>query len=114
MEIRLLEKIGALQILVYLQNTETEVLATDLVDNISAGPTTSYNAFNLLLKEGFIQEEWKMNPRRRVFTLTEKGFKVAEHLEKIEKGELGVKNGKGFYTYPNPEYLDPNFLNPSR
>lgn len=34
--------------------------------------------------------------------------------EKIENGELGVKSGKGFYTYPNPEYLDPDFLNPSR
>lgn len=34
-------------------------------------------------------------------------------LEKIKKGELGVKTGKGFYTYPNPEYLDPDFLNPA-
>ena len=32
--------------------------------------------------------------------------------EKIEKGELGVKTGKGFYTYPNPEYRQPDFLNP--
>jgi 3-hydroxybutyryl-CoA dehydrogenase len=32
--------------------------------------------------------------------------------EKIKKGELGVKTGKGFYTYPNPEYQDPDFLNP--
>ena len=34
--------------------------------------------------------------------------------EKIEKGELGVKSGRGFYTYPHPEYLTPDFLNPSR
>jgi 3-hydroxybutyryl-CoA dehydrogenase len=34
--------------------------------------------------------------------------------EKIKKGELGVKSGKGFYTYPNAEYFDPDFLNPSR
>jgi 3-hydroxybutyryl-CoA dehydrogenase len=34
--------------------------------------------------------------------------------KKMQKGELGVKSGKGFYTYPNPEYLDPDFLNPSR
>jgi len=27
-------------------------------------------------------------------------------LDKIEKGELGVKAGKGFYTYPNPEFRD--------
>ncbi len=34
--------------------------------------------------------------------------------EKIDKGELGVKTGKGFYTYPNPEFLDPGFLNPKK
>jgi 3-hydroxybutyryl-CoA dehydrogenase len=28
----------------------------------------------------------------------------------IEKGELGVKTGKGFYTYPDPAYLEPGFL----
>jgi 3-hydroxybutyryl-CoA dehydrogenase len=32
--------------------------------------------------------------------------------EKIERGELGVKSNKGFYSYPNPEYLDPDFLKP--
>lgn len=28
----------------------------------------------------------------------------------IEKGLLGEKTGKGFYTYPNPEYLEPGWL----
>ena len=32
---------------------------------------------------------------------------------KIERGELGVKSGTGFYTYPNPAYLSPDFLKPS-
>ena len=31
-------------------------------------------------------------------------------LEKIEQGELGVKTGVGFYTYPNPAYEDPSWL----
>lgn len=31
-------------------------------------------------------------------------------LEMIERGELGVKTGKGFYTYPDPAYLEPDFL----
>lgn len=29
---------------------------------------------------------------------------------KIENEEFGVKTGKGFYVYPNPEYLNPDFL----
>ncbi|MBI5968573.1 MAG: hypothetical protein HY882_12055 [Deltaproteobacteria bacterium] len=28
----------------------------------------------------------------------------------VERKELGVKTGKGFYTYPNPEYARPDFL----
>jgi len=32
-------------------------------------------------------------------------------LDKINKGELGVKSGKGFYTYPDPEFAQPEFLN---
>lgn len=31
-------------------------------------------------------------------------------LDKIKKGELGIKTGKGFYSYPNPEYLESDFL----
>ena len=32
--------------------------------------------------------------------------------DKIERGELGVKSGKGFYTYPNPAFLETDFLKP--
>ncbi len=37
---------------------------------------------------------------------------VAEKLKEqyLDKGKLGVSSGEGFYTYPNPEYLDENFL----
>ncbi|HYB21551.1 MAG TPA: 3-hydroxyacyl-CoA dehydrogenase NAD-binding domain-containing protein, partial [Thermodesulfobacteriota bacterium] len=28
----------------------------------------------------------------------------------VERNELGVKTGKGFYSYPNPEYRKPDFL----
>ncbi|MCX7634345.1 MAG: 3-hydroxyacyl-CoA dehydrogenase NAD-binding domain-containing protein [Syntrophales bacterium] len=33
-------------------------------------------------------------------------------LEMIKRGELGVKSGKGFYTYPDPEFLRPDFMTP--
>jgi 3-hydroxybutyryl-CoA dehydrogenase len=29
----------------------------------------------------------------------------------VDKGWLGVKTGRGFYNYPNPEYASPGFLN---
>lgn len=28
----------------------------------------------------------------------------------VEKGELGMKTGKGFYTFPNPAFQNPDFL----
>ncbi len=31
-------------------------------------------------------------------------------LRKIELGELGVKTGKGFYSYPDPSYMEPRWL----
>jgi len=31
-------------------------------------------------------------------------------LRKIERGELGVKTGKGFYSYPNSSYMEPGWL----
>jgi 3-hydroxybutyryl-CoA dehydrogenase len=35
-------------------------------------------------------------------------------LKMIKRGELGVKSGKGFYTYPDPEYLRPEFMKPKK
>lgn len=32
--------------------------------------------------------------------------------EMVERGELGYKSGKGFYSYPHPEYKKPDFLSP--
>jgi len=28
----------------------------------------------------------------------------------VDRGHLGFKTGRGFYSYPNPAYTDPNFL----
>lgn len=39
-------------------------------------------------------------------------IKTVEYLKKefIDKNKLGVGTGEGFYTYPNPAYLDKDFL----
>jgi len=38
--------------------------------------------------------------------------KNADYLkqEYLDKGRLGVKNGRGFYTYPNPAFQSPTFV----
>ena len=37
--------------------------------------------------------------------------KVADFLRPfIERGELGMKTGKGFYTYPGAAWQEPDFL----
>jgi len=44
---------------------------------------------------------------REEFTLKQ----ATEYLRPyIERGDLGAKTGKGFYTYPNPAYQQPEFL----
>ena len=30
--------------------------------------------------------------------------------DKVERGQLGVKTGRGFYVYPDPAYAAPDFL----
>ena len=38
-------------------------------------------------------------------------LKNADYLKQhVDRGELGYKTGKGFYTYPAPEYTQPDFL----
>jgi 3-hydroxybutyryl-CoA dehydrogenase len=34
--------------------------------------------------------------------------------EMIDRGELGMKSGKGFYTWPEPEFARPDFLDPKK
>jgi 3-hydroxybutyryl-CoA dehydrogenase len=34
--------------------------------------------------------------------------------QKVDRRELGVKTGQGFYSYPDPEYLQDDFLKPER
>lgn len=32
--------------------------------------------------------------------------------DRVARGDLGWKTGRGFYTYPHPAYAEPNFLSP--
>jgi 3-hydroxybutyryl-CoA dehydrogenase len=32
--------------------------------------------------------------------------------ERVARGDLGVKTGRGFYTYPDPTWAEPDFLSP--
>jgi 3-hydroxybutyryl-CoA dehydrogenase len=38
------------------------------------------------------------------------GTKLKEEF--IDKGKLGLATGEGFYSYPNPEFMDESFLKP--
>lgn len=38
------------------------------------------------------------------------GVMIAMLRERVEKGDLGMKTGKGFYTYPDPEFSQPEFM----
>lgn len=42
----------------------------------------------------------------------EESAKVADFLKRefLDKDRLGKQNGKGFYDYPNPSYMNPDFL----
>jgi 3-hydroxybutyryl-CoA dehydrogenase len=34
--------------------------------------------------------------------------------EMIDRGELGMKSGKGFYDWSDPEFAGPDFLDPKK
>ena len=60
------------------------------------GPNTPYNLYKAWGEEG-----------------DEVSARVAGWLksEYLDKGKMGKANGKGVYTYPNPAYENPDFLN---
>ena len=45
-------------------------------------------------------------------TPNSQGLEYARYADErfIQKGHLGVANGQGFYSYPNPAYAQPGFI----
>ncbi len=60
------------------------------------GITTAYNINKLIV------EKTKDPNRQKVVDYYKENF--------IDKNKLGISTGEGFYKYPNPKYLDPDFL----
>lgn len=59
------------------------------------GPNTPYNIFNLMGENGDTEAAKAANWIKTNF---------------LDKGKLGAQSGERVYKYPNPEFLDPEFL----
>lgn len=81
----LLEQKSACRVLVYLLENDSSTIS-DILNKGDFSQTSLYNALRKLKDADLIQEELEKEfPRRRLISLTEKGKKVAEKLEEIEK-----------------------------
>ena len=80
-----LEQTGSIRIMLFL-NKKGAATLTDIKDGVNCSLSAIYNALRKLRDAGLIQEELEQEfPRRRLISLTEKGKKVAEKLEEIER-----------------------------
>jgi 3-hydroxybutyryl-CoA dehydrogenase len=69
------------------------------------GPFGMLDHVGLNVPLDIFEDNWSDSP------LAAEGSAVIEMLRaRVEKGDLGVKTGKGFYTYPDPEFSRPEFL----
>lgn len=59
-----------------------------------------------------ITTAYNINKNEAAITHDPTTAKIVEYLKTnfIDTGKLGAAVGEGFYTYPNPEYLRPDFL----
>ncbi|MEM3390464.1 MAG: winged helix DNA-binding protein [Thermoproteota archaeon] len=80
-----LEQTDSIRIFLFLSKKGATTL-TEIKDNVNYSLSAIYNALRKLKDAGLIQEELEKEfPRRRLISLTDKGRKVAEKLEEIEK-----------------------------
>jgi len=75
-----------------------------LVTGAGAGPFGSMDSVGLDVVYGCTNSENSASP----FAIFSNVAPVIKPY--IDRGELGVKTGKGFYTYPNPAFQQPGFL----
>lgn len=80
-----LEQTGSIRIILFINKKGASTL-TDIKNGVDCSISAIYNALRKLKDAGLIQEELEQEfPRRRLISLTEKGRKVAEKLEEIER-----------------------------
>lgn len=79
--------------------------AVMIVLGLPAGPFGSQDVVGL-------DTVWHIaqNKARASGDAQEQAFADLLKREYIDKGRLGVKSGRGYYTYPNPAYAEPGFL----
>ncbi len=83
--IELLEKKGALRVILFLNEKESAFF-TEIRDKIERlAQTALYSALGKLLELNLIEEDREPPHNKRVFKLTAKGKKVATKLTEIEK-----------------------------
>ena len=84
--IRQLEKrVGTLQILVHLQKNKKATI-TNLIREANLNQRTTYSALANLLESGLIyRDETNGFPVCKYYRLTEKGEKIAEHLDNVNR-----------------------------
>ena len=70
------------------------------------GPFGQADAIGLNVALDVFEEEAARNQKT-----SEDSMKVADYIRPyVERGELGVKTGKGFYSYPDPTFRKAGFL----
>ncbi|MEN3026074.1 MAG: MarR family transcriptional regulator [Candidatus Methanosuratincola petrocarbonis] len=83
--LEILEQTSACQVLVFILNNGPAPVS-EIIRKGGLSQTSLYNALRKLKDAGLIEEKFEEDfPRRRLISLTEKGMKVAEKLEEIER-----------------------------
>lgn len=101
--------LGTAQMLAAIRNINFRKIdqAWMLCQNVMAGPFGMLDGVGLDLVVDIIAE----NARKENNTSPEVSAAVSDFLQPyIERGDLGIKTGKGFYEYPDAEFIDPEFL----